>query len=71
MKVLFIGATGLVGSHVVPFLKDKFELSLAALNGDNIADMEVAAVNICDWNAIKTFIEKGALGGMPYDAVVY
>lgn len=71
MKVLFIGATGLVGSHVVPFLKEKFELSLAAINSDNIAGMAVTAVDICDWDAIEAFIQKGASDGDPFDAVVY
>lgn len=71
MKVLFIGATGLVGSHVIPFLKDDFDLSLAAINSGTVEGIEVTAVDICDWEAIRDFIAKGPADGETFDAVVY
>ncbi|MEO6906753.1 MAG: NAD-dependent epimerase/dehydratase family protein [Abditibacteriaceae bacterium] len=71
MKVLFIGATGLVGSHVIPFLKDKFDLSLSAINSGTIEGIDVAAVDICDWDAIERFLKKGSPDGGKFDAVVY
>jgi len=71
MKVLFIGATGLVGSHVIPFLKDDFDLSLAAYTSGTVEDIDVQAVDICDWEAIETFIKNGTAEGDKFDAVVY
>jgi len=71
MKVLFIGATGLVGSHVVPFLKDEFDLSLAAYTSGTVEGMNVTAVDICDWEAIESFIKNGTSDGEKFDAVVY
>ena len=59
MKVLFIGATGLIGSHVIPFLKDEFELTLAAINGGTIDGIDVSTVDICDWQSIESFIKNG------------
>lgn len=71
MKVLFIGATGLVGSHVVPFLKDDFDLSLAAYSSGSVEGIDVTAVDICDWEAIETLIKNGTSDGDKFDAVVY
>lgn len=71
MKVLFIGATGLVGSHVVPFLKDEFDLTLAAYNSGTVEGIDVTAVDICDWEAIESFIKSGTSNGERFDAVVY
>lgn len=71
MKVLFIGATGLVGSHVIPFLKDDFELSLAAISSGKVEGIDVSAVDICDWEAIETFIKDGPSDGDKFDAIVY
>lgn len=71
MKVLFIGATGLVGSHVIPFIKDKFDLSLAALNNGTIEGLDVTATDICDWEATEAFLKKGTSDGDKFDAVVY
>lgn len=70
MRVLFIGATGLVGSHVAPFLKDRFELTLAALNAGEVAGLPVSPVNICNWEEIAAFIAAGSAGS-PFDAVIY
>jgi uronate dehydrogenase len=71
MKVLFIGATGFVGSHTIPILKDKFELTLSALNSGQLAGLPVQQIDICDWNSIETAIKNGASQGEPFDAVVY
>lgn len=71
MKVLFIGATGLVGSHVVPFLKDEFDLSLAAYDSGTVEGIDVTAVDICDWEAIEMLIKNGPSDGDKFDAVVY
>ncbi len=71
MKVLFIGATGLIGSHVIPFLKDEFELSLAAISSGTVEGIDVTAVDICDWEAIESFIKAGPTDGDKFDAVVY
>ena len=71
MKVLFIGATGLVGSHVVPFLKDDFELTLAAINGGTVDGLEVIPVDICDWEAIEKCVKAGTASGEKFDAAVY
>src|SRR5690606_18757307 len=70
MKVLFIGATGLVGSYTVPLLKDHFTLTLAALNSGHLAGLPVRAIDICDWDATASFIKNGA-DGQRFDAVVY
>jgi nucleoside-diphosphate-sugar epimerase len=71
MKVLFIGATGLIGSHVIPFLKDEFELTLAAINGGTIDGIDVSTVDICDWESIESFIKNGTSNGDAFDAIVY
>jgi NAD(P)-dependent dehydrogenase (short-subunit alcohol dehydrogenase family) len=70
MNVLFIGATGKVGSHVVPFLKPQFDLTLAAYTAGEVAGLPVAAVDICEWEATAALIKEGP-GGAPFDAVVY
>lgn len=71
MKVLFIGATGLVGSHAVPFLTQKFDLTLTAFNSGNVAELEVTALDITDWEATAALIQQGTSDGKPFDAIVY
>lgn len=71
MKVLFIGATGWVGSHVVPFLQPQFELTLAAHSSDKVAGLPVCAVDICDWETTAALVKSGTANGRPFDAVVY
>lgn len=71
MKVLFIGATGFVGSHVIPILKDKFAFTLSALNSGQLADLPVQSIDICDWDSIETAIKGGTSQGEPFDAIVY
>src|SRR5690606_2544162 len=46
MNVLFIGATGLVGSHTVPLLRDKFALTLTGIQEDELAGMPVRKLDI-------------------------
>jgi len=43
MNVLYIGATGLVGSHVTPILKEKFDLTLTAFSEGEVKGMPVTA----------------------------
>lgn len=71
MKVLFIGATGLVGSHAVSILKDSFDITPAALGGGEVAGMPVLDIDIVDWNLINSTIQNGTANGGKYDAVVY
>lgn len=71
MKVLFIGATGLVGSHAVSILKDNFEITPAALGGGEVAGMTVQDIDIVNWEAINSLVQNGAPNGGAFDAVVY
>jgi hypothetical protein len=71
MKVLFIGATGYIGSHVVPFLKEKFELTLAALESGEVTGLPVTAIDICCWETVESYIKNARSGGKTFDAVVY
>lgn len=71
MKVLFIGATGLVGSHAVAILKDNFDITPAAIGGGEVAGMPVQDVDIVNWEMIEPAIKNGAPDGGRFDAVVY
>lgn len=71
MKVLFIGATGLVGSNAVSILKDNFDITPAALGGGEVAGMPVQDIDIVDWDAIHSLVQNGAADGGKFDAVVY
>lgn len=71
MKVLYIGATGLVGSHAVSILKDKFDITPAAIGGGEVAGMPVQDIDIVNWEAIETMVKNGAPNGGKFDAVVY
>jgi nucleoside-diphosphate-sugar epimerase len=71
MKVLFVGATGFVGSHTIPFLRDKFDLTLSALNSEALAGLPVQQIDICDWNSIERAIKNGTSRREPFDAVIY
>lgn len=70
MNVLYIGATGLVGSHVTPILREKFDLTLAAFGEGEVAGMSVASLDITDWPAIEAAFAAGNAKGEPFDAVV-
>jgi uronate dehydrogenase len=71
MKVLFIGATGLVGSHTVGILKDKFDITPAAIDGGEVAGLPVQQIDIVKWQDIEAAIKNGAADGGKFDAVVY
>jgi nucleoside-diphosphate-sugar epimerase len=71
MKVLFIGATGLVGSHTVAILKDKFEITPAAIDGGEVAGLPVQQIDIVKWDEIESAVKNGAPDGGKFDAVVY
>ena len=51
MKVLFVGATGVVGSQVVPILKTEFDLTLAALGSGSVADLPVLHCDVTDFES--------------------
>lgn len=70
MNILYIGATGLVGSHVTPILKKKFDLTLTAFSEDEVEGMPVAALDITDWEAVEAAFAAGNAQGEPFDAVV-
>ena len=71
MNVLFIGATGLVGSHTVSILKNKYDITPAALDGGEVAGLPVRKVDIVKWDDIDLAIRSGAADGEGFDAVVY
>jgi nucleoside-diphosphate-sugar epimerase len=71
MKVLFVGATGLIGSHVIPFLKEKFDITPAAFDEGVVADLPVIKMDIRHWEATEVILRNGAAGGEQFDAVVY
>jgi len=71
MKVLFIGASGLVGSHTAPLLATKFDITLTGLNDGQLAGLPVHHLDICDWNSTASFLHQGAAGSGPFDAVIY
>jgi nucleoside-diphosphate-sugar epimerase len=70
MNVLYIGASGLVGSHVTPILKEKFDLTLMAITAGEVDGMSVTALDITDWEAIEAAFAAGNANGEPFDAVV-
>jgi len=71
MNVLFIGATGLVGSHTAPLLAEKFALTCTGLKEGQLAGLPVQPLDICDWDATASFIQNGTNGGEAFDAVIY
>ncbi|MEO6907959.1 MAG: NAD(P)-dependent oxidoreductase [Abditibacteriaceae bacterium] len=71
MKVLFIGATGLVGSHAVSILKDKYDITPAAIDGGEVAGMPVQQIDVVQWHDIESVIKNGTADGEKFDAVVY
>lgn len=65
MKVLFVGATGLVGRHIVPTLATDFELKLAAHEPGEMEGLPVRAVDIRDFEATEALVRESGV-----DAVV-
>jgi uronate dehydrogenase len=70
MRVLFIGASGLVGRQVIPLLKEHVNLSLAAIGGGAVSGLPVANVDITDWEQVAELVQSGTATGAPFDAVV-
>ena len=70
MNVLFIGATGLVGSYVAPLLLQKYDVTLTALAAGELEGVSVTALDITDWDAIEAALAKGNAKGERFDAVV-
>lgn len=57
MKVLFFGATGVVGQRVIPLLADSFELVLAGLVAGELNDLPVHAVDVRDMDATLALMD--------------
>jgi nucleoside-diphosphate-sugar epimerase len=70
MKVLFLGASGVVGSQVVPVLMESFDLTLAARGVSEVAGSPVSDVDILDLEELESFIKAGDANGEPFDVVV-
>jgi nucleoside-diphosphate-sugar epimerase len=70
MNILFIGATGLVGSNVTPILQREHQVTLAALGGGEINGSHVFNLDISDIESTKSVVRAGARGGRPFDAIV-
>jgi nucleoside-diphosphate-sugar epimerase len=70
MKVLFIGATGVIGRQVVPILKEQFELTLVARGGGEIAGLPANDLDITDFEATEALVKAGDANGEPFDAIV-
>lgn len=71
MNVLYIGASGLVGSHVVPILAENFHLTLTGYAADEIDGMPVLPLDLTQWDATEALVRDGNANGQPFDAVVY
>lgn len=70
MKVLFIGATGVVGRQVVPELSAKYDLTLAALGGGELQGQPVCDIDITNLDNLDDFLQAGKDNGITYDAVI-
>ena len=57
MRVLFVGATGVIGRRVVPLLSDKFDLKLAAKKSDIVAGMTVIETDISDFAQVVALMQ--------------
>jgi nucleoside-diphosphate-sugar epimerase len=60
MKVLFIGATGIIGRVIVPLLQPHFDLHLAALEPGEVSGFPVQAVDIRDFEATAQLVANSA-----------
>jgi uronate dehydrogenase len=70
MKVLFIGATGVIGRQVVPILQNRAEMTLFARGGGEIGGAIVSDIDITDFQALEAAIAAGDANGQPFDVVV-
>lgn len=69
MKVLFIGATGVIGHVIVPLLQPHFNLHLAALAPGEIAGLPVHPVDIRDFEATQKLVTESAPDAIVNSAV--
>src|SRR5688500_479381 len=58
MRVLFVGASGVIGRQVVPLLMPHFQLELAALEAGEMAGHPVRAVDICDFESTQELVRE-------------
>ncbi len=65
-KVLIAGATGVIGSHLSSFLKDKVDLTLLSLSQKDISKNYVS-VNLCKNNEVDNFV----CSGPKYDVIIF
>lgn len=70
MKVLFLGATGIVGHQVVPELQAQHEVVPAALGGGEVGGSAVLDVDITNLESMEAVLAEAAASGTPYDAIV-
>jgi uronate dehydrogenase len=49
MRVLFVGASGVIGSQTVPLLAEKFDIHPVALQSGTVGKLNVAACDITDF----------------------
>jgi uronate dehydrogenase len=57
MKVLFVGATGLIGRQVIPDLTNNYSLQLLAHTEGEVAGLPVHAVDITDFEQVMAYME--------------
>lgn len=57
MRVLFVGATGRIGSYAVPLLAEKFDLKLAARDGGAVGEWDVTPCDITDFAQLSPLME--------------
>jgi uronate dehydrogenase len=65
MSVLFVGATGVIGSRVIPHLLTHCDLKLAALESGEIGGQPVQAVDITNFEATEALVQQSKV-----DAVI-
>lgn len=70
MKVLYVGATGNVGSYAVPILKEKYDVTLTGLGGGEVDGTPVADLDISNWEAVEKLVLAGDADGNRFDAIV-
>jgi uronate dehydrogenase len=56
-RVLFVGATGVIGRRIVPALADRFSLVLAAREAGAVGGLPVAACDITDWEQTLALVQ--------------
>ena len=56
-RVLFVGASGVIGRRIVPALADRFSLVLAAREAGAVGGLPVAACDITDWEQTLALVQ--------------